>query len=121
MNDTTKKITEMIVVAAEDKKATDVLTFDVEGVSGITDAFVICSAKSTIQVQAIADHIEEELKKQGVEMLHQEGHRAGRWILLDFGDCIVHVFEEEERQFYNLERLLDKTQPRGVEPEVEVE
>ena len=117
MNDITKKITEMIVVAAEDKKATDVLTFDVEGVSAVTDAFVICSAKSTTQVQAIADHIEEELKKKGIEMLHQEGHKAGRWILLDFNHCIVHVFVEEEREFYNLERLLDKTQPREMEAE----
>ncbi|MDF2633441.1 MAG: iojap-like protein [Pelosinus sp.] len=105
MSDTTKTLAEMIVVAAEDKKATDIVILDVGGVSSVTDSFVVCSAKSTIQVQAIADNIEDELKKQGVDLLHKEGHRQGRWILLDFGACIAHVFIEEEREYYNLERL----------------
>ncbi|GMB00663.1 ribosome silencing factor [Pelosinus sp. IPA-1] len=105
MSDTTKTLAEKIVVAAEDKKATDVVILDVGGVSSVTDSYVVCSAKSTIQVQAIADNIEDELKKQGINMLHKEGHRQGRWILLDFGTCIAHVFLEEEREYYNLERL----------------
>lgn len=105
MSDTTKTLAEMIVVAAEDKKATDVVVLDVGGVSSVTDSYVVCSAKSTIQVQSIADNIEDELKKQGITMLHKEGHRQGRWILLDFGTCIAHVFLEEEREYYNLERL----------------
>lgn len=105
MSDTTKTLAEKIVVAAEDKKATDVVILDVGGVSSVTDSYVVCSAKSTIQVQAIADNIEDELKKQGINMLHKEGHRQGRWILLDYGTCIAHVFLEEEREYYNLERL----------------
>jgi len=105
MSDTTMTLAEKIVVAAEDKKATDVVILDVGGVSSVTDSYVVCSAKSTIQVQAIADNIEDELKKQGINMLHKEGHRQGRWILLDFGTCIAHVFLEEEREYYNLERL----------------
>jgi len=105
MSDTTKTLPEMIVVAAEDKKATDVVILDVSGASSVTDSFVVCSAKSTTQVQAIADHIEDELRKQGIPMLHKEGHRQGRWILLDFGTSIAHIFVEEEREYYNLERL----------------
>lgn len=105
MSDTTKTLAEMIVVAAEDKKATDVVILDVSGTSSVTDSFVVCSAKSTTQVQAIADHIEDELRKQGIQMLHKEGQRQGRWILLDFGNSIAHIFVEEEREYYNLERL----------------
>lgn len=119
MSDTTKTLAEMIVVAAEDKKATDVIILDVNGVSSVTDFHVVCSAKSTIQVQAIADNIEDELKKQGVELLHKEGHRQGRWILLDFGTCLVHVFVEEEREYYNLERLWGKARVNEQEEYVE--
>lgn len=105
MSKTTTSLAEMIVVAAEDKKATDVVILDVSGASSVTDSFVVCSAKSTTQVQAIADHIEDELRKQNIQMLHKEGHRQGRWILLDFGASIAHIFVEEEREYYNLERL----------------
>lgn len=115
MSDTTNTLAEKIVAAAEDKKATDVLILDVDGVSSVTDFHVICSAKSTIQVQAIADHIEDELKKQGIDLLHKEGHRQGRWILLDFGTGIVHVFVEEEREYYNLEHLWGGAQVNGRE------
>jgi ribosome-associated protein len=108
MSNTTKTLAEMIVVAAEDKKATDIVILDVDGISSVTDFHVVCSAKSTIQVQAIADNIEDELKKQGVDLLHKEGHRQGRWILLDFNTCLVHVFVEEEREYYNLEHLWGK-------------
>ncbi len=108
MSDTTKTLEEMIVAAAEDKKATDVVVLNVEGVSSVADFYVVCSAKSTIQVQAIADNIEDELKKQGIDLLHKEGHRQGRWILLDFGTGIAHIFIEEEREYYNLERLWGK-------------
>ncbi|MCC5468087.1 ribosome silencing factor [Pelosinus baikalensis] len=108
MSDTTKTLEEMIVAAAEDKKATDVVVLNVDGVSSVADFYVVCSAKSTIQVQAIADNIEDELKKQGIDLLHKEGHRQGRWILLDFGSGIAHIFVEEEREYYNLERLWGK-------------
>ena len=111
MSDINKKIAEKIVVAAEDKKARDVRILDVEGISMVTDSFVVCSANSNTQVKAIADHIEEELGKDGVKMLHKEGYREGRWILMDFGTCIVHIFVEEEREFYNLERLWGTEQP----------
>lgn len=112
MSNTTNKIAEKIMVAAENKKATDVRILDVEGISMVTDSFVICSAQSNTQVKAIADNIEEELKNDGIAMLHQEGYREGRWILMDFGTCIAHIFAEEEREYYNLERLWSE----GEEP-----
>ena len=105
MSDITKNLTDKIVVAAEDKKARNVRVLDVEGISMVTDSFVICSANSNTQVKAIADNIEKELAKEGIAMLHKEGYREGRWILMDFGTCITHIFVEEEREFYNLEKL----------------
>ena len=77
----------------------------------VTDSFIICSANSNTQVKAIADHIEKELEQAGIKMLHEEGYREGRWILMDFGTCIVHIFAEEEREFYNLERLWGSERP----------
>lgn len=115
MSDTTKNLEEMIVAAAEDKKATDIVVLNVDGISSVADFHVVCSAKSSIQVQAIADNIEDELRKQGIDLLHKEGHRQGRWILLDFGTGIAHVFVEEEREYYNLERLWGKARANDIE------
>jgi len=111
MSDLTKKLTEKIVAAAEDKKARNVRVLDVEGISMVTDSFVICSANSNTQVKAIADNIETELAKEDIKMLHKEGYREGRWILMDYGTCIIHIFVEEEREFYNLERLWGTDEP----------
>jgi ribosome-associated protein len=96
---------EFMAKAASDKKAHDIVILDVQGMSMITDHFLICSANSTTQVKAIADNIEKKLEEQGVKLLHKEGYREGRWILLDYGICVAHVFVEEDREFYNLERL----------------
>ena len=65
----------------------------------------MCSANSSTQVKAIADNIEDELGRENIFFTHKEGYREGRWILLDYNDCVVHIFVEEERQFYNIERL----------------
>ena len=70
-----------------------------------TDYFVISSANTATQVRAIADNVEEKLAEAGKEMLHEEGHREGEWILLDFGDVVVHVFRQDAREFYALEQL----------------
>ncbi len=75
----------------------EVLTF--------TDYFLICSADSTVQVQAIAQAIRERLKKSGTSIWHLEGYEEGRWILLDYGDVIMHIFLEDARRFYKLEGL----------------
>lgn len=91
--------------AACDKKAKNVVIMDMRGLSSITDYFVVCSAASAIQTRAIADHIEAELDRRHVRKRHSEGYANGRWILMDYGDFVVHVFHEHEREFYNLERL----------------
>jgi len=119
MSHTNKNLVEKIVTAAEDKKARDVQVLDVDGVSMVTDSFVICSANSNTQVKAIADHIEKELADAGIKMFHQEGYREGQWILMDFGTCIVHIFVEAEREFYNLERLWGSGHAVEVEADIE--
>lgn len=95
----------MAAMAAADKKAEDIVILNMEKISLITDHFIICTGTSTPHTKAIADHIEEKLKEEGIRLLHKEGYREGHWILLDFGSCVVHVFREEDRRFYNLERL----------------
>jgi ribosome-associated protein len=94
-----------IATAADDKKARNIVILDIISISPVTDYFIICSAASDTQTKAIADNIEEKMKEKGVILLHKEGYKEGRWVLLDYGDCVAHVFVEEERQFYNLEKL----------------
>lgn len=118
MTDSNVHLPELIAAAASDKKARDIVILDMHGVSLVTDYFVICSANSTTQVQAIADNIEEKLQEQGIRMLHKEGYREARWILLDYGSCVVHVFVEEDRRFYNLERLWGEAASRRYEVEL---
>lgn len=90
---------------AYEKKASDVLLLDIRDVSTIADYFVICSGNNTRQIAAIADALDEELEKQGTRVLHREGDAATGWVLLDFGDIIVHIFGAKEREYYRLERL----------------
>jgi ribosome-associated protein len=90
---------------AADRKAMDVVVLDMRDASSITDYFLICSGGSERQVQAIADAIDEQLGQSGIASLGIEGYREGRWVLMDYGDVIVHVFSRETREFYDLERL----------------
>lgn len=91
--------------AAEEKKAKDITVLDLSKISVMCDYFIICSGGSGPQVKAIAESVEEKLSEQGIEPKRREGLREGSWILLDYGDIVVHVFKEEEREFYKLERL----------------
>jgi ribosome-associated protein len=91
--------------AASDKLGHHILAFDVSDQLAITDAFLLASATNDRQVRAIVDEIEEKLRGAGEKPLRREGERDGRWVLLDYGDVVVHVQHEEERQFYALERL----------------
>lgn len=93
------------VDAALDKKAHDLDVLNVAGVTTIADFFIICSATNERQTKAISDSIEERLREQKVRPLLIEGTIPGRWILMDYGDFIVHIFTEECRRFYGLERL----------------
>ena len=91
--------------AASDKLAQRIVAFDVSEQLAITDAFLLASAPNDRQVRSIVDEIEEKLRDLGAKPIRREGERDGRWVLLDFGDIVVHVQHEEERQFYALERL----------------
>ena len=93
------------VAAAEDRKAIDLQVLHLSEVSDFTDYFVICGGTSERQVQAIADAVEESLRKGGRRPLHVEGYNRGHWVLLDYGDFVVHIFQDETRRFYALERL----------------
>lgn len=91
--------------AAEEKKAEEVALLDLRGVSGYADFIVICSGSSDRQLEAIAEGVTQELKAQGRRVIGTEGQRGGRWVLLDFGDVVVHVFHRDERAYYDLEGL----------------
>lgn len=93
------------VRAAADKKAHGLVVLDVGPVLGITDHFLICSGQTERQVKTIADEIEGRLKQEGLRPLRSEGGAEGGWILIDYGDFIVHVFSDEMREYYDLERL----------------
>ena len=102
---TPQELVEQAALAAADKKARDVVVLDVGDLLVITDYFVICHGGSDRQVRTIADAVQDRLREHGVKPLRREGEREGRWVLLDFGEFVVHVFGEEERAFYDLERL----------------
>jgi len=93
------------VRAADEKKAQNMLVLRLSAITEFTDYFVICTGNSSRQTQAIADEIVERLKASGVRPLNTEGYKNAEWILIDFGAFIVHIFTEESRRFYDLERL----------------
>ncbi|HET6568693.1 MAG TPA: ribosome silencing factor [Rhodothermales bacterium] len=94
------------VDAALSKKAHDVTVMDMHGVSGVADYFVMCTGDSDLQIRAIADAVEENLKNElGERPWHREGYEHLQWVLLDYVDVVVHIFSQEKRAFYGLERL----------------
>jgi len=100
-----KELLQIIVEAADNKRAEDITALDIEGVSLLADYFVIMDASSQRQVQAIAENVEEQVEKAGYDVQNVEGKGGSSWILLDLGDIVVHVFQKETREFYNLEKL----------------
>ena len=100
-----KELLETVVKAADSKRAEEIVALDVANVSLLADYFVIMQANSERQVKAIADEIEEKVAAAGIQVRDIEGKNAANWVLLDFGDVVVHVFRTETRQFYNLEKL----------------
>jgi ribosome-associated protein len=90
---------------ASDRKAVDMMVMDLRGISNATDFFLVMSGTSDQHVRSVAEHVIEELKKEGHRPSHVEGLRAGRWVLIDYIDFIVHVFHPAAREFYQLERL----------------
>ncbi|MFC6180876.1 ribosome silencing factor [Lactiplantibacillus daowaiensis] len=100
-----KALLQLTVEAADDKRAEDIVALNVAEVSLMADYFVILSADSKRQVQAIGDNVVDFIRKAGSDVKSVEGRTAGEWILIDCGDVIVHVFQKDARQHYNLEKL----------------
>ena len=103
--DTARDLALVAAQAAADKLATDIVLIDVSERLAITDVFVVATGNNERQVEAIVDAVEEKLRLAGVKPIRREGQRDGRWVLLDYGDIVVHVQHSEERIFYSLERL----------------
>jgi ribosome-associated protein len=99
------EIAEVGVEAALDRRANEVIVLDLRGLSSVADFFVICSGNSDTHVEGIANIIAEKLDENGAKLWHREGSRRASWILLDYIDVIIHIFTEEAREFYSLERL----------------
>lgn len=100
-----RELAKIAVAALEDKKGEDIRIIDISEVSVIADYFIIASGSNVNQVQALADNVQEQLYKAGAKERQIEGYGTGTWILLDFNDVIIHVFSQEDRLFYDLERI----------------
>ena len=105
MEQLSKEMAKKAILALEDKKAEDIKVIDISNVSVLADYMVIATGTSTTHVKALADEVEYQLDKAGVSVSHIEGYRSNTWILLDYIDVIVHVFSDEAREFYDLDRL----------------
>ncbi len=100
-----KKMVKTAYQALDEKKGEDIKIINLEGISVLADYFIIANGTNSSQVQALVDNVEEELHKAGYSLKQREGYSNGNWVLLDFGDLIVHIFDRENRLFYDLERI----------------
>lgn len=100
-----EKVLNNIIEGIDDKKGMDIVALNLAGVSIVADYFVICHGNSDIQVQAIATEVKKRAIANGLPVKGIEGMNAARWVLMDFGDIVVHIFHKDERPYYNLERL----------------
>lgn len=105
MEKRTADIVKLAVKALEDKKATDISVIDISKLSVVADCFVIASADNIRQTAALCDNVEEVLGKAGFEMRQAEGRTSANWILMDYNDVIIHIFDRENRLFYDIERI----------------
>jgi len=100
-----RELVNVAAAAADSKQAEDIVALDVSGPLPLTDVFLIATGRNERNVVAIAGEIEDKMLEAGVKAIRREGRAEGRWVLLDFGDIIAHVFHEEDRMYYSLERL----------------
>lgn len=102
---TSKEMTKLAIEALEDKKAEDIRIIDISEISVLADYFIIANGSNPSQLQALTDNVEEKLGRAGHPVKQVEGYDTANWILMDFGDIIVHIFDKENRLLYNLERI----------------
>ena len=100
-----KKMAQLAIHAMEEKKAQDIRVIDISQISVIADYFIIANGNNRSQIQALSDEVEEKLERAGYLLQQKEGYHNANWVLLDFGDIIVHIFDKENRLFYDLERI----------------
>ena len=109
-----KEMAKLAVAALEDKKAVDVKVIDIEKISTLADYFIIASGTNRSQVQAMSEAVEEELQKHNIHPKNVEGYQSANWILMDYGDIVLHIFDEENRLFYDIERIWKDGSPADL-------
>ncbi len=105
MDNISNTMAKLAIAALEEKKAEDIRVIDISEVSVLADYFIIASGTNRSQIQALADNVQENLGRAGYELKQVEGYNTANWILMDFNDIIIHIFDNENRLFYNLERI----------------
>lgn len=113
---TPEQLWQKAVYTLDKHKAEDIQVLDVSGITTIADYFLLASGGSANQVKSLSDYVEEELAKAGKQPLRNEGYASGDWIMLDYGDVLVHVFRRETREFYDLERLWADAKMMDISP-----
>lgn len=108
---TAKQIALAAARALEEKKGVGIKLLEVTEVTTLAEYFLICTGTSSTHIKTLCDAVEEVVEASGEPLLHREGHRSGTWVLLDFGSLVCHVFTEETRQFYDLERMWNDAKP----------
>ncbi len=102
---TSKEMLKIAYTVLDEKKGEDIKVIDISNISVIADYFLIASANNINQLQAMSDELQEKFSKEGIEVKQVEGNRSATWILLDYGDLVIHLFDKEDRLFYDLERI----------------
>lgn len=110
-----RNVFDLAIQSLNDKKAKNVKAVDISKLTTIAHYFIICSGTSVTHIKALADNVEEKLGENGLHCIHREGYSSAHWILLDYSDVVVHIFHEEDREFYGLERLWQD----GIQVDVE--
>ncbi len=111
----TQELLENITEFLKEKKAKQIKIIDIDKISSLTHYFVICSGTSSTHIKTLADNVEEKLEQLGIRHISKEGYGSARWILLDYGPVVVHIFHDEDREFYKLERLWSDGETKIVE------
>lgn len=99
------EILQKMYTTLDDRKAKNIQVIDIRGISIMTDYFVVASASNANHIQALVDHMEDEMRSIGLHYTHMEGYKSANWILMDYGDIIVHIFDDASRDFYDIERI----------------